>query len=364
LMPLRFKSPVVVEPLRFTWFDVELPDPGPYEAIFRNRACLVCGSDLHVYKGLHPFAPLPACCGHEVAADVWKVGEKVSTLRVGDRVYFSGAGARATPCGQCFYCGRGDPGKCLNPHPAPSLKIGGKFVARFPSGFGEYTMGHEAVAYKIPDNVSYSDAAVITDLAYVTGVIKRSGAGIGKSVVVIGAGPIGLRTLEVVKLTGASPIIVCETVKYRLAKARELGADEAVNPAEEDAVERVLQATDGAGIDIVYDTTGNTAATNQGMSMLKKRIGGAGTLCLMGLFEQPNLTLDVSALMYKAGRIFAEWGLSEGPKSIEDSLSMLSRGKVRPSEWITHRFPEDRADEAMNLLVAKRDNAIGVEIVR
>jgi threonine dehydrogenase-like Zn-dependent dehydrogenase len=98
--------------------------------------------------------------------------------------------------------------------------------------------------------------------------------------------------------------------------------------------------------------------------MLKKRIGGAGTLCLMGLFEQPNLTLDVSALMYKAGRIFAEWGLSEGPKSIEDSLSMLSRGKVRPSEWITHRFPEDRADEAMNLLVAKRDNAIGVEIVR
>jgi threonine dehydrogenase-like Zn-dependent dehydrogenase len=68
--------------------------------------------------------------------------------------------------------------------------------------------------------------------------------------------------------------------------------------------------------------------------------------------------------MYKAGKILAEWGLSEGPKSIEDSLSMLSRGKVRPSEWITHRLPEDRADEAMNLLIAKRDNAIGVEIVR
>jgi len=92
-LPLRFSSPVVVRPYELKWFDVELPDPGPYEVVYRNRACLICESDLHLYKGLHPFAPLPACCGHEVAADVVEVGSEVSDLVEGDRVYVSGTGS-------------------------------------------------------------------------------------------------------------------------------------------------------------------------------------------------------------------------------------------------------------------------------
>jgi threonine dehydrogenase-like Zn-dependent dehydrogenase len=88
-LPLRFSSPIVVRPYELSWFDVELPDPGPHEAVFRNRVCLICGSDLHLYKGLHPFAPLPAYCGHDVAAGVVDVGSKVSGLVKGDRVYVS-----------------------------------------------------------------------------------------------------------------------------------------------------------------------------------------------------------------------------------------------------------------------------------
>ena len=82
-MGIKFKTPIVAEPYKFTWFDVEFPDPGPYEIIFRNKACLICGSDLHSYKGLHPFAPIPTCTGHEVAAEVVEVGSKV---------YFAGRG--------------------------------------------------------------------------------------------------------------------------------------------------------------------------------------------------------------------------------------------------------------------------------
>jgi len=362
-MGVRFKSPIVVEPYKFTWFNVELPDPGPHEAIFRIRACLVCGSDLHVYKGLHPFAPLPACCGHEVAADVVEVGSEVTSLKVGDRVYVSGAGSRPIPCGQCFNCIRGDTVHCSNPQIPISFKVGGKTVARFPSGFGEYTVGHEGYAYKIPDNVSYCEAAVTTDMAYVTGVVKRSGAGLGDSAVILGAGPIGLRTLEVAKLVGISPIIVSEPIEYRLEKARELGADEVINPAKEDAVNRVMDLTDGAGVDVVYDTSGNARATNQGLIMLKTRMGGAGKLCLMGLFENSDLTFNVSALMRKAGRVMAEWGVGDGSKNIEDALVMMGQGKLHPLKWITHRLPEDRADEAVRMLIEKRDNAIGVEII-
>jgi len=362
-MGIKFRSPIVVEPYKFTWFDVELPDPGPNEAIFRIKACLVCGSDLHVYKGLHPFAPLPACCGHEVAAEVVEAGSDVTSLKVGDRVYVAGAGSRLIPCGQCFNCTRGDIARCTNPRIPTSFKVGGKPVARFPSGFGEYSIGHEGYAYKIPDNVSYYEAAVTTDLAYVAGVVRRSGAKFGDSAVILGAGPIGLRTLEVARLAGISPIIVSEPVDYRLEKARELGADEVINPAKEDAIKRVMELTDGAGVDFVYDTSGNARATNQGLAMLKTRIGGVGTLCLMGLFENPDFTFNVSALMRKAGRIVAEWGISEGPKNIEDALAMMGQGKVHPLKWITHKFPEDRADEAMMMLIEKKDNAIGVEIV-
>jgi (R,R)-butanediol dehydrogenase/meso-butanediol dehydrogenase/diacetyl reductase len=250
----------------------------------------------------------------------------------------------------------------MNPHIPVSFEVGGQKVARFPSGFGEYTMGHEGRAFKIPENVSYYEAAVTTDLAYVTGVVKRSGAKVGDSAVIIGAGPIGLRTLEVAKLAGVSLIIVSEPVDYRLDCALNLGADEVVDPLSEDPVEKVMELTNGAGVDIVYDTAGNAKATDQGVKMLKTKIGGAGTLCLMGLYEQPELSFDVSALMHRAGKIVGEWGFI-GRKNIEDALTMMRDHKVHILSWITHKLPEDRADEAMMMLIEKREKAIGVEIV-
>jgi len=363
-MGVEFKTPIVVEPYRFTWFDVELPDPGPHEVIFRNKACLICGSDLHLFKGLHPFAPLPACCGHEVAAEVVEVGSRVSTLEIGDNVYVSGAGASPVPCGRCPSCLRGDPARCVEPHVPVSFEVDGKRVARFPSGFGEYTIGHEGNAFKLPDGVSCLEAAVTTDMAYVLGVVKRSEARIGDSAAVLGAGPIGLRTLEAARLAGLSPIIVSEPVGYRLDCARDLGADVAVNPLEEDPVERVMEATDREGVDLVFDTTGNARATRQGVGMLKTRIGGAGTLILMGLFEEPELTINASELMRKAGRVVAEWGVKTARReNIEDALSLMARGELHIGRWITHQLPEMRAEEAMMMLIEKRGNAIGVEIV-
>jgi L-iditol 2-dehydrogenase len=364
---VTFKTPIVVEPYKFTWFDVEFPDPGPYEAIYHIKACLICGSDLHVYKGLHPMVSLPACCGHEVAAEVIEVGSKVTTLNVGDRVFISGR--RAISCGECVNCMRGYTTRCENQRMVTSFKVNGQTVARFPSGFGEYTINNVGGAYKIPDNVSYYEAASTTDVAYVTGVVLRSGGGIGDSAAIIGAGPLGLRTLEVAKVAGISPIIVSEPLTYRRNMAKELGADEVINPLEEDAVERMMDLTDGDGVDFVYDTAGNVKATNQGLNMLKTKRGGAGTLYLMGLYEPPHdhLTFNLSALMRKAGRISAEWGVyasaRDWPNIVENALNMMSRDQLHILKWITHKIPEKRADEAMMLLIEKRENAIGVEII-
>lgn len=363
-MPLSFSSPIVVKPYEIKWFDVELPDPRPYEVVFRNRACLICGSDLHLYKGLHPFAPLPACCGHEVAADVVEVGSNVSTLIEGDRVYVSGTGASPVPCGRCLNCVRGELSKCENKETPLSFTVDGKTVSRFPSGYGEYTMGHEAHAYKLPENVSYSEAAVTTDLAYVIGVVKRSGAGMGQTAAILGAGPIGLRTLEVARLAGISKIIVSEPVDYRLDCAESLGADVVVNSSGSDPVEEVYAKTKGKGVDYVFDTTGKHNATQQGLKMLKTGMGGMGTLILMGLYEKPALTLNLSEYMYKAGKIVAEWGIREGrTQNVVDALSFMADKKVNIMKWITHQLPEAMAVEAMEMLIRKEEKAIGVEIV-
>jgi L-iditol 2-dehydrogenase len=364
-LPLRFSSPIVVRPYELRWFDVELPDPGPYEVVYRNRACLICGSDLHLYKGLHPYAPLPACCGHEVAADVVEVGSKVSELAEGDRVYVSGTGASPVPCGECVHCVRGEASKCVNKRAPVSFSVDGKPVSRFPSGFGEYTYGHVASAYRLPENVSYYEAAVATDLAYVIGVVKRSGAGIGHTAAILGAGPIGLRTLEVVRNAGVSRVIVSEPVGYRLDCAEALGADLTVDPKAVDPVEAVLAATGGEGVDYVFDTAGSLKATTQGLRMLKTGMGGRGTLVLMGLYEEPELTVNLSGLMQRAGRIVAEWGVREGrSRNVVDALHMMAEKRVNIMKWITHRMPEEKAAEAMTMLINKEEGAIGVEIVR
>jgi threonine dehydrogenase-like Zn-dependent dehydrogenase len=170
--------------------------------------------------------------------------------------------------------------------------------------------------------------------------------------------------LEIAKLSGVSPLIVSEAVDYRLKVAKELGADEVVNPMNEDAVERVRKLTDGNGVDVVYDTAGNEKATKQGLDMLSRSIEGAGTLYLMGLYENPNLTINVSDLMHKAGRVVAEWGITTNMrKNIEDVLEMMAQGRLHVLNWITHKIPESRADEGMKMLIEKKDNAIGIEII-
>jgi L-iditol 2-dehydrogenase len=363
-MPHLFSSPIVVKPYEMKWYDVELPEPGPHDAIFRNRACLICGSDLHLYKGLHPFVSLPACCGHEVAADVIEIGSSVTSLRKGDRVYLSGTGASPVPCGECVRCVRDESSECMNKKSPLKFTIGVEKVERFPSGFGEYTINHEAYAYKLPENVSYYEAAVSTDLGYVIGVVKRSKVGLGHTVAILGAGPIGLRTLEVVRLAGVSKIIVSEPVDYRLERAEALGADVIVNPLNSDAVENVYAATSGRGVDYVFDTTGSIRATQQGLKMLKRGMGGLGILVLMGLYETPSLSVNLSELMYKAGKIVAEWGIREGrTQRVIESLKLIAEKKVNVMEWITHKLPEEKAEDAMMMLINKDKRAIGVEIV-
>jgi len=157
---------------------------------------------------------------------------------------------------------------------------------------------------------------------------------------------------------------VSEPVGYRLDCAEALGADVLVDPKTVDPVEAVAAATNGDGVDYVFDTAGSLGATMQGLKMLRAGMGGLGTLVLMGLYEEPDLTVNLSELMYKAGKIVAEWGIREGrSRNVHDALHMMAEKRVNIMKWITHRMPEMKAVEAMEMLINKDEGAIGVEIV-
>jgi len=161
-------------------------------------------------------------------------------------------------------------------------------------------------------------------LAYVIGAVRRSKAKLGDSAVILGVGPIGLHALEVVKAAGIYPVIVSEPVDYWAKMALELGADYIINPLKEDVVGRVLEISGGSGVNVVYDTVGNADVTNQGLAMLKIGVGGTVTLCLMGLYENPKLTINVSDLMHRAGKIVSEWGVSIRD-DVNEAIMMISQ---------------------------------------
>lgn len=132
-----------------------------------------------------------------------------------------------------------------------------------------------------------------------------------------------------------------------------------------DPIEEVMNATKKEGVNFVFDTTGNLNATIQGLKMLKSGMGGCGTLILMGLYEDPNIQFNISELMFKAGKIITEWGIRVGRNSnIKDALQIMADKKINILKWITHKLPEAKTKEALNMLINKEDKAIGVEIVR
>jgi 2-desacetyl-2-hydroxyethyl bacteriochlorophyllide A dehydrogenase len=328
------RTPIVVEPHKFSWIDFELPDLRPHDILLRVRACSICGSDLHVYKGLHPYAPLPACTGHELAGDVVEVGSAVTRVKSGDRVALLRGGGTW------------------------SYRLAGRDVARFPSGFTEYIPGQEDRAFKIPEHVSYDEASCMEPLAVAVHAVKRSKLGLGDSTAVLGAGPIGLMTLQVARAAGSTRILVTETVDYRRRLAKELGADEIVDPVREEPVGKVMTLTGGVGVDAAFECVGVEATVQQSLGMLKK----GGTSVVMGIFEKPSVTIDVARTMSKEGTMATIWG-AEFPRDYEDALALIGSGRVNIAKMITHRFQEERADEAMRLLLEKGQNAVKVLIV-
>lgn len=230
--------------------------PKPGEVKLRVRACGICGSDVHGYLGLTGRRREPMVMGHEFAGEVVELGEGVTDQAIGDR-------AAVYPvdfCGQCEMCKRGDFHLCLHKRAFGVLDVDGAFA--------QYICVPAKCCFPLDNNVSYAVGSLMEPLAVAWRGVEHGGDLSGKTVLIVGAGTIGLLALGCVKMKHGATILVSDLSDYRLSVAREMGADILINPGKEDVRKAVADYTRGKGVDVAIEAVGAAPSVQQAMSSL------------------------------------------------------------------------------------------------
>jgi alcohol dehydrogenase len=304
----------------------EVPDPqlvDDTDAIVRVDAVTICGTDLHILKGDVPTVTQGRILGHEAVGTVEEVGAGVKNVAVGDRVLVS----CITACGRCDYCRKGSYSQCL--------------------GGGGWILGHlidgtqaekvrvpfaDTSTHPVPVGVDDEQLLMLADIlptGFEVGVINGQ-VEPGAVVAVVGAGPIGLAAMKGAQLFGPSHIIAIDLETSRLEAAKQFGADIVINNSSEDAVEKVMELTDGLGADVVIEAVGYPATFELCCELVKP----GGRVANVGVHGEPS-TLHLEKLWIK--NVTITTGLVD-TSSTPRLLKLIAAGRIDPSPFVTHRF--------------------------
>ncbi len=316
----------------------EPQSPGPDDVILEVRAAGVCGSDLHMWRDHHSWTiKLPLVLGHEFCGVVADVGSHVSRFKFGDRVVCETA---AAVCGECVYCLSGNYNLCPN-------RLG--YGALADGAFTRYVKARPQILHHIPENVPFHHASLTEPIcvAYNALVEKTPVIKPGDTVVIQGPGPIGMMALFIVKLRGASTIIMLGTSRdaTRLKVAKAIGAHYVLNIEEEDPVELVNSLGDGFGADLVVDCTGVSIALRQSMALVRAN----GIITKIGWGPQP-LNFNLDPLVQKAATL--QGSFSHTYSTWERALSLLSSGQIDLDPIIGGRYALNDWHEAFTRMEA------------
>jgi 2-desacetyl-2-hydroxyethyl bacteriochlorophyllide A dehydrogenase len=323
------KAALFYGPHDFRVEEVEKPKAGDYGVVVKVRVCGICGSDLHYYVRGGPLVKPGGIMGHEFSGEVVEVGGSVKDIKVGDRV----VAASIMVCQECYWCKSGQHSRCQN------LKMGG---FDFNGAYAEYAAVPLAIldqtVFKLPDNLSYEAGAIMEPLGVGAYSAIRAEAAPDDIVVIFGAGMIGLSTLAVFRAMGVGKIIVSEMSPKRLQAAKAIGADITIDAGTENVLLRIAQETNGRGADIAVECTGLRRPFLQAMGVL--RIDGK--LMQVGVFDKAFEFNPVTI----TGKNLRVIGCLGG--DYPTALKLLTSGKIKADNFITHEFPLDKITEAFD----------------
>jgi len=324
--------------------EIEVPEIGPSGVLVRIKAALTCGTDRKMYLRGHPLFKPPFVFGHEFAGDVVKIGDKVKGFQEGMRV----VAANSAPCNRCFYCKIGRPSMCED----LTLRLSGAFAeyVEIPAPIVKQNL------LEIPSHVSYKEAALVEPLACVVHGIEESGVKLGDTVVVNGAGPIGLMYIQLAKLKGAR-VIATDIKEERLRIAQKLGADEVVNASRvDDQVQVVRDLTeDKRGADVAIEAVGLPEIWEKTIKMARK--GGMVNL-FGGCASGTRITIDTKLLHYS--EITIKGVFHHTPQYVKRALNLISQGSINTDSLITDEFSLSDFPHVLDMMVNHQGIKIAV----
>jgi len=285
----------------------------------------------------------PFVLGHECSGEVVEVGKRVKHLRPGDRVTME----PGIPCGKCEFCRSGRYNLCPEVVFWATPPIDGTF--------GEYVTHPANFTYPIASSVSFEEAALVEPLSVGFYAARRAQVEPGQVALILGSGPIGLVTLEVLLARGVTEVIAVDVVPLRLEKAAELGARYVVNAKDQDVREKVMEITGGRGVDVVFETAGSVVTTQMTVEMVHK----GGKVVLIGLPSVPRVDFDVIKVIDKELDVL---GIFRYANTYKGCVDLLNAGKVDLATLITHRFPLEKTQEALQFAHEHKMEAIKVVV--
>ena len=340
------RQAVLVDSCKFAIEEMPEIELVPETLLLKVKYTSICGSDIHIWQwGPEPKTekarrsfeafgkayfglPPSAILGHQLSGEVTETGPGVELYKPGDRITIRGAG------GYADY--------------AVAMGLGGHPLS--------------SVVYPLPDEVSYQDAALVEPLSVAVDAVRRSRLNLGDVAVVQGGGTIGLFVMQCAKAAGARRVIVTEVSDVRIAKARELGADEVVNARTENVVERINELTDGFGPDIIYDCAGNPDATR---TMIEFAPTGRGKAIIVSTYEEP-FEIDLNMVMMKNLELVGflsglpgSYPLQSDPFKI--AIELIRSGRVKVDSMVSAVMPLEKLDEAFTKLSKAEEMVILIE---
>jgi len=320
--------------------DIQKPQIGYGEVLAKIKAATTCGTDLKIFQRgyVEKVIKLPTVFGHEWSGDVVEVGKGVTWPKIGMRI----RAGNSAPCMRCRMCQKGKFNLCED-----MLWLWGAYA--------EYIRVPACTVLvntqEVPSHVSYEEAAIAEPLACVIHGAEEAGIKLGDTVVIIGAGPIGLLHLLVAKKLGAERVIISDLLEERLEFARKLGADETVNAKTEDVVERVKQLTKGYGSDVVVEAIGLPATWEQALKMVSK---GGTVLEFGGCPPGTEIRVDTELLHY--GQVAVMGVFHATPTHFKKALNLISSGTLNVKSLVTRRMPLEKIREAFETLITSKSD--------
>ncbi len=357
-IPKKMKAMALVAFDKLELVDVLVPEPGPGEVLCRIKSVALCGSDPKMIHGGYQFANwppyFPFIMGHEWSGQVVSVGEGVKEFLPGDRV----AGEAHSGCGACDNCKKGHYTVCLNY--GKDGRDGSHDTGHRHYGFywqganAEYNVFKVGILHRIPANVSYDVASMCDCAGVALHGVKLAGITPGGTSVVIGPGAIGLCAMMECKALGSGRVIMIGR-GIKLEKARELGADICIDFEKEDPVKRVLEITNGIGVDEVMECSGAMDSPLKACQMVRK----TGSVAIIATYHTNEVLIPANTVNFNEIRIV---GSKANPNVSEEVLQFLSNGTIDGEKLITHTFPLEEYEKAVDVFENKRDGSLKVVI--